>query len=227
MALDDSVYIGEWNSVNDSNVPGGDESRKQGDNQIRSTKGVCKRTFPNLLGAVTPDHTELNTLEGIVTDKTIETRLSNAEFEPGTGMAFYNASAPTGWTTSVINTGLLMVVNGATTGGTQTGTDEPDVMDTVPSHNHGVTVVANNAPHSHRALITTNESPGSFEKGIRVFDVQSPSTSFNTYQSADVRAYIESSNANHTHSASSAPNAGGADWEPRVHHFVLGTKDAY
>ena len=61
MGLETGTYIDSLNSSN----PGATDSVAQGDDHIRLIKSTVKATFPNLTGAVTSTHTELNLLDGI------------------------------------------------------------------------------------------------------------------------------------------------------------------
>ena len=60
MGLETGTYIDSLNSSN----PGATDSVAQGDDHIRLIKSTVKATFPNLTGAVTSTHTELNKLDG-------------------------------------------------------------------------------------------------------------------------------------------------------------------
>ena len=61
MGLETGTYIDSLNSSN----PGATDSVAQGDDHIRLIKSTVKATFPNLTGAVTSTHTELNKLDGV------------------------------------------------------------------------------------------------------------------------------------------------------------------
>ena len=60
MGLETGTYI---DSLNTSN-PGATDSVAQGDDHIRLVKSTIKNTFPNVTGAMTATHTELNLLDG-------------------------------------------------------------------------------------------------------------------------------------------------------------------
>ena len=60
MGLETGTYI---DSLNTSN-PGATDSVAQGDDHIRLLKSTIKNTFPNITGAMTATHTELNLLDG-------------------------------------------------------------------------------------------------------------------------------------------------------------------
>jgi hypothetical protein len=66
MGLETGTYI---DSLNTSN-PGATDSVAQGDDHIRLLKSTIKATFPNLTGAITSTHTELNLLDGVTSTTT-------------------------------------------------------------------------------------------------------------------------------------------------------------
>lgn len=59
MALETGTYI---NSLVATNPIGGTDPKSQGDDHIRLLKSTIKASFPNITGAVTASHTNLNTL---------------------------------------------------------------------------------------------------------------------------------------------------------------------
>ncbi len=61
MALESTTYINGLVATN----PTGTDARSQGDDHIRMVKSAVKTTFPNITGAVTPTHTELNYVDGV------------------------------------------------------------------------------------------------------------------------------------------------------------------
>jgi hypothetical protein len=61
MALESTTYINGLVATN----PTGTDARSQGDDHIRMVKSAVKTTFPNITGAVTPTHTELNLIDGV------------------------------------------------------------------------------------------------------------------------------------------------------------------
>lgn len=61
MALESATYISDLNSSN----PDAADVIGQGDDHLRLIKGAIKTTFPNITGAVTPTHTELNYVDGV------------------------------------------------------------------------------------------------------------------------------------------------------------------
>jgi hypothetical protein len=61
MALESTTYINGLVATN----PAGTDPKSQGDDHIRMVKSAVKTTFPNITGAVTPTHTELNYVDGV------------------------------------------------------------------------------------------------------------------------------------------------------------------
>jgi hypothetical protein len=60
MTVESATYISSLNASN----PAGSDYVYEGDNHIRLIKSVIKATFPNISGAMTATHTELNQLAG-------------------------------------------------------------------------------------------------------------------------------------------------------------------
>lgn len=69
MALETATYI---NGLVDTNPVAGDP-KSQGDDHIRLIKSTILDTFPNITGAVSPTHTELNYVDGVTS--AIQTQL--------------------------------------------------------------------------------------------------------------------------------------------------------
>ena len=61
MGLETGTYISDLNASN----PAATDPKSQGDDHIRLIKATVKATFPNVAGAVTPTHTELNYVDGV------------------------------------------------------------------------------------------------------------------------------------------------------------------
>lgn len=55
------TYISDLNTSN----PGATDPKSEGDDHLRNIKTALKNTFPNITGAVTPTHTELNYVGGV------------------------------------------------------------------------------------------------------------------------------------------------------------------
>ena len=139
--------IADWNATDSGNNPGGTETRRDGDDQIRGVKGTIKRNFPNLTnsGTVNASETELNILVGIETTEKVVT------LPVGAIMYFEAPTTPgSGWvkkTDAAYNDVALRVVTGTPgTGGTldfstvfaRTATDGHAItIPQMPSHKHG------------------------------------------------------------------------------------------
>jgi hypothetical protein len=61
MSVESASFI---NQLNESN-PTSSDLKSEGDNHIRLLKSTLKTTFPNVTGAVTPTHTQLNFVAGV------------------------------------------------------------------------------------------------------------------------------------------------------------------
>src|SRR5574343_28330 len=64
MGLENPTYISD---LVDTNPTSGDP-KSQGDDHLRGIKHAVKTTFPNVAGAVTPTHTELNYVDGVTSN---------------------------------------------------------------------------------------------------------------------------------------------------------------
>ena len=69
MALETGTYISDLVSTN----PVSNDPKNAGDDHLRLLKSTIKATFPNISGAVTPTHTELNYVDGVTS--AIQTQL--------------------------------------------------------------------------------------------------------------------------------------------------------
>jgi len=85
MALETGTYI---NSLNASN-PTATDALSQADDHMRLIKSTIKATFPNVSGAITSSHTELNLLDGLATTDIL--------MPSGSVIIYGGTSAPTGW----------------------------------------------------------------------------------------------------------------------------------
>ena len=167
MALESGTYIDSLNAAN----PVSTDGLAQADDHLRLIKSTVKATFPNLTGAVTATHTELNYVDGVTSN--IQTQL-NEMIPSGTKMLFQQTSAPTGWTKiTTHNDKALRVVSGtASTGGsvafttafasqTPAGTISNSVSGSTASH----TLTASQIPaHSHSMGQNTRVQVG-FDNG--------------------------------------------------------------
>lgn len=69
MALETGTYISDLVATN----PTSSDAKSQGDDHLRLIKSTLLATFPNVTGAVTPTHTELNYVDGVTS--AIQTQL--------------------------------------------------------------------------------------------------------------------------------------------------------
>lgn len=70
MAVDTAAYIGSF----DTTKPTASDPKAEGDDNLRHIKATVKASFPNVTGAVTPTHTELNYLAGVTSG--VQTQLN-------------------------------------------------------------------------------------------------------------------------------------------------------
>lgn len=71
MALESATYIDGLVTTN----PTGADAKSTSDDHLRLIKSTVKATFPNITGAVTPTHTELNFVDGVTS--AIQTQIDN------------------------------------------------------------------------------------------------------------------------------------------------------
>ena len=88
MALESPTYISDLVATN----PVGSDNISDGDAHIRNLKSAIKATFPNVSGAVTPTHTELNYVTGVTSS--IQAQL-NALSGGGGSVSSVGMSVPT------------------------------------------------------------------------------------------------------------------------------------
>lgn len=69
MALESATYISDLVATN----PTSSDPKSQGDDHLRLVKSTLQATFPNVAGAVTATHTELNYVDGVTS--AIQTQL--------------------------------------------------------------------------------------------------------------------------------------------------------
>lgn len=69
MSVETTTYIDGLNSA----LPASGDPKSEGDDHLRTIKGAIKATWPNVAGAVTPTHTELNYVDGVTS--AIQTQL--------------------------------------------------------------------------------------------------------------------------------------------------------
>lgn len=69
MSVETATYISDLNA----SYPASGDPKSEGDNHLRLLKSTVKATFPNVAGAVTPTHTQLNYVTGVTS--AIQTQL--------------------------------------------------------------------------------------------------------------------------------------------------------
>ena len=139
MALESSTYINGLVVTN----PTGSDNISDGDNHIRLLKSTIKATFPNVTGAVTKSHTQLNTTVATVeaatnanTASTIVKRNGSGDFNAGTITAALSGNATTATT---LQTSRTIALAGDVTGSVSfNGSQNVSITATVAddSHNH-------------------------------------------------------------------------------------------
>ena len=114
MALESATYISDLVSTN----PTGSDGKAAGDDHIRLLKSTVKATFPNVTGAVTPTHTELNYVNGVTS--AIQTQLDAKNDKAavyGTLGTHVFAKAPSATIGGATIAGSSLEPAGITTGG--------------------------------------------------------------------------------------------------------------
>ena len=142
MALETGTYIDSLVTQN----PVATDPLAQADDHLRLIKATIKATFPNITGAVTVTHTDINTV-------------TTPAFPSGTRMLFQQTAAPTGWTKDTANDDkALRVVSGTVgTGGTNALSSlDATAVGTVSSSISGSTA-------SH--ILTTSQMPSHTHSG--------------------------------------------------------------
>ncbi len=79
MTIETATFVDDLNPA----LPAGTDDRSEGDNHIRLVKAVLQNTFPNITGAVTVSHTELNAVSSKA-DATGETWTGTHDFTGAT-----------------------------------------------------------------------------------------------------------------------------------------------
>lgn len=216
MGLESATYI---SGLIPTNPVGGDQ-RSQGDDHVRLIKSVLQNTFPNINGAVTVTQTELNSLAGftgLVTDLIAQI---NGIIPSGTKMLFYQASPPVGWTGIAINSTndymLRVVPPGG--GGSYGGTNNPILMDIVPSHTHQIigNTGGQSADHVHGQFAMADYQSGGPNVQAGTYDHVVGSYGTNTGGTSN----------DHTHGINftSQINGGAQNWAPRYANVCIGQK---
>jgi len=154
MALETGTYVSDLVDAN----PADTDPRSQGAGHLRLIKSLIKATFPNITGAVTATHTDLNWLG-----------------EAGHRVLFQQSTPPTGWTkvtTGTDNRALRIVSGSVGSGGGRAFTaafnesnlvsDTSLTTNSAGAHDHGGTestalTVAQLPSHSHSYSTGTSD----------------------------------------------------------------------
>jgi hypothetical protein len=115
MALETATYIDGLVVTN----PLGTDAKSQGDDHIRLLKSTIKATFPNVTGAVTPTHTELNYVDGVTS--AIQTQIDSKGAITGQAWTGAHTFASTVDITGAVATGALTVTGAGSFTGAVTG----------------------------------------------------------------------------------------------------------
>lgn len=114
MGLEAGTYISSLNSAN----PTSSDPKTQGDDHFRLVKSTILNTFPNITGAVTPTHTELNYVDGVTSaiQTQLDAKLGNANWSFSTNRLVNGGNTQTSFSairTSQQNSGTTIIFNSA------------------------------------------------------------------------------------------------------------------
>ena len=115
MPLESANFISDLNAAN----PTATDPKNQGDDHIRLVKSAVKATFPNVSGAVTPTHTELNFVDGVTSPIQAQINALDAAKAPVANPSFTGNASVTG---NQAVGGSLTVGNGASVTGNVSAT---------------------------------------------------------------------------------------------------------
>jgi len=219
MALEtfSGTYIDGLNASN----PAVGDNVSEGADHLRGIKLVLQNTFPNVSGAITSTHTELNILDGCTATyaelNLLATRsLSSTDdvidnFPSGTLMLFGSTGSPTGWTKNTsFNDYSIKITSGTVGYGgsvgfatlfARTATDAHTLTTAeIPSHSH---VIDNTLLGQNHATLQAQTSAGSTFSNIL------PWTGTNSTNTSG-------SGGSHTHNI---------DMQLKYRDFILAQKD--
>ena len=150
-----------------------------------------------------------------------------SQFPSSTRMPFAQESAPTGWTQDVTDTAtnrMIRVVNDGT-GNATGGSDDPTVMDVVPSHAHTFTTGIQSADHTHidpGHSHTTIANPFTAVYVAGSGDAISNATGGSNTSTTSVS--LSNQTTSHTHGGIVNGNASASNWTPRYLNMIIGIK---
>lgn len=108
MSVESASYISQLDPTN----PNGSSLKSEGDNQIRLLKSVLQTSFPNVSGAVTVSHVDLNNITTTQPSSENSTKPATTAF-----VKAVFATVPAGTLPALAgNAGKPLVVNGGETG---------------------------------------------------------------------------------------------------------------
>ena len=201
----------------DSTRPRGDESRTLSDDYQRNMRESCRIQAPNWTGAIIATHSDLNVCIGL--------SVIGGKIMTGAGgttvAAFANPTAPPGWTIEGGFDGRMLVtagtINGSVVaGGDIGGTDDPGLMDKVPSHTHADTIdFTTELAGNHAHPISYGTGATALSSGARFSGSANIGT---TNAQAGTRDGYTNFTGDHTHSTTKSgsvgTNASAANWVP-------------
>jgi len=207
MGLETATYISDLNSSN----PLGSDGKNAGDDHLRLIKSTLLATFPNVTGAVTLTHTQVNKAVYLDGSNTVS-------------MVFYVGTAPTGWTQNTTLSGL----DGATlrcetsTGGGSVGGTHDVASPPTTSHTHTTTgSTGSESSHTHSVSGNTGTptgGSGTVEGGVG-FDLNS-----NHYHAISFTSGAGSSHQ-HTNGTITAVANGPTAFAPKYINVILCSKN--
>ena len=138
MALEDLTGSGKYIDDLVSTNPTATDNVAQGDDHIRGIKNVLKLTLPNVTGAITPTHTELNYVDGVTS--AVQTQLNNKLTSANDGVTVANLN--------LISTSSVPSVEAKGTSGSTSGYIQLNCSE----NSHGIKLLG--PPHSAGANYT-------------------------------------------------------------------------
>ena len=138
MALEDLTGSGKYIDDLVSTNPTATDNVAQGDDHIRGIKNVLKLTLPNVAGAITPTHTELNYVDGVTS--AVQTQLNNKLTSANDGVTVANLN--------LISTSSVPSVEAKGTSGSTSGYIQLNCSE----NSHGIKLLG--PPHSASANYT-------------------------------------------------------------------------
>lgn len=159
MTVETATYINQL----DASYPAAGDAKSEGDNHLRLIKSTIKATLPNVSGAVTPTHTELNYVDGVTSaiQTQIDAKLATANLAASTGAALVGSiQSGTGAVARTVQTKLRETVSvkdfGATGDGVADDTAEIQAaIDAVGAAGGGVVYLPNGTYLVSAALTVT------------------------------------------------------------------------